>query len=218
MADGYSYAGSASGCNPPLTLSHPWPRMTAKGRERVEGCLAAGCGSTDCSATTATLTKRKSRGTQAVSAQLQCDDCGRSLSGAIGRADCFTWQDFPEFRQELLDAQQARWDARREANNAEWENRIATAEVMRARRAAEIEGYLEWCRTSPEWHAISSLVMWRSRGRCEACLDAPAEVVHHLTYEFGRLPPAWDLRAVCRACHDRLHADKRGGSDEWCAC
>jgi hypothetical protein len=48
--------------------------------------------------------------------------------------------------------------------------------------------------------------MERAGGACEACLDAPAQQVHHLTYDFGKLPPAWELRAVCRGCHERLHA------------
>ena len=48
--------------------------------------------------------------------------------------------------------------------------------------------------------------MARADNLCEACLARPASDVHHLTYDLGRLPPAWELRAVCRACHDRLHA------------
>lgn len=38
----------------------------------------------------------------------------------------------------------------------------------------------------------------------------------HLTYRLGVMPPAWQLRAVCMACHDRLHADKRADEDPWC--
>jgi hypothetical protein len=33
-----------------------------------------------------------------------------------------------------------------------------------------------------------------------------------LTYSFGRLPPAWHLKAVCDGCHRRLHDE----ADEWC--
>jgi hypothetical protein len=55
-------------------------------------------------------------------------------------------------------------------------------------------------------------VMRRSRGWCEACLVSKAVTVHHLTYEFGVLPPAWHLRAVCHPYHDRLHT----GDDDWC--
>ena len=201
-----------------LSLSHPWPRMTPKARERVEGCLAGGCRAFKCSAVTATLTKRKSRGTMAVSAHLQCDGCGRSISGAIGRTDCFTWQDYAEWRQDLQDACNARRDADIEARSADLEDRLEAAHDEREQRRADREGYLEWCRTSPDWHALSERVMWRSRGHCEACLTAPASTVHHLTYDMGKLPPAWHLRAVCHACHARLHADKRGAADVWCVC
>ena len=80
--------------------------------------------------------------------------------------------------------------------------------AFRQRRA----DYREWCRTSQEWDHIKSRVLWRSAGVCEACLDNDADTVHHLTYDHGKIPPAWELKAVCQTCHVRLH----DGDDEWC--
>jgi hypothetical protein len=73
--------------------------------------------------------------------------------------------------------------------------------------------YREWCLSSPDWAAIRDRVLWRSRGFCEACLVEKAVTAHHITYEFGKLPPAWCLKAVCAKCHERLHTEQ----DEWCA-
>jgi hypothetical protein len=72
--------------------------------------------------------------------------------------------------------------------------------------------YAEWCRTNPEWQELRRRRVLVHSPWCEACLAASATVVHHLTYEFGRIPPAWCLRAVCGPCHRALH---QSWSD-WC--
>jgi 5-methylcytosine-specific restriction endonuclease McrA len=74
------------------------------------------------------------------------------------------------------------------------------------------DNYAEWLASSTEWATLRLKVFTRARGRCEACGDARADVVHHLTYKYGRLPPLWCLKAVCDDCHDGLHDP----NDEWC--
>jgi 5-methylcytosine-specific restriction endonuclease McrA len=69
-----------------------------------------------------------------------------------------------------------------------------------------------WVETSTEWAALRLKVFIRSKGRCEACGDARARAVHHLSYRYGRTPPLWCLKAVCDPCHDRLHDP----DDPWC--
>ncbi len=58
---------------------------------------------------------------------------------------------------------------------------------------------------SPQWRALRSKVLSRARGLCEACLEASAAEVHHLTYEHYGHELAWELRAVCVSCHERVH-------------
>jgi hypothetical protein len=118
------------------------------------------------------------------------------------------FQDYPIWNVER--------SAEYEASRAAWAKSLPTYEDKKAQDEAEYAqrrlDYEAWCRTSQEWRALSKLVAWRSRGHCESCLAAPAQVIHHLTYEFGKLPPAWYLRAVCDDCHERLHT----AGDDWC--
>lgn len=191
----------------PLTLSGQWPYMEPAMRERVRDALALGCYCTHDQPRQATLTRRNVGG--AVSVYLQCCACGRSIGSAMARAQHPSWQDYPLWDQEMQGAyERARNEWR--ASQPTWQDRQLRRLMEYAQRSVEYE---DWCRTSPEWHALAKLVAWRSRGHCEACLSAPAVTVHHVTYEFGKLPPAWHLKAVCQSCHTRLHC----GSDEWCA-
>ena len=197
-----------------IVLSHDWPRMTSPMRQRVESLIAGGCTGWECDGGNVTLTRRKLQN-QTVQVHLQCDGCGRSVSGALARGEHHAWQSYRE------------WDESHEfAREAERLERIAEADERRERlqpfpnleevwqrRRAE---YAEWCRTSPEWGHIRGLVARRAGGICEACLQGPVQQVHHLTYEFGKLPPAWELRGVCLPCHRKLHADVHGDSDPWC--
>jgi hypothetical protein len=71
---------------------------------------------------------------------------------------------------------------------------------------------------SAEWARLRRIVFERARGICEACLEAEATEVHHTTYEHLFAEPAFDLRAVCRPCHesitaqDKARAERRGRS------
>jgi 5-methylcytosine-specific restriction endonuclease McrA len=59
---------------------------------------------------------------------------------------------------------------------------------------------------SAVWQVKRTKVIERAGGICEACGENGAEHVHHLKYPktFG-LEPLWDLRAVCRRCHEIIH-------------
>lgn len=214
MADAYEYGQNAPGGNTevPMRLSHEWPMMVGEAKERIQSCLSSGCGGwlgfgKKCSHETATIALRDIRGTKRV--ELQCDGCGRSLSGAIAKTMfSFGWKNLAPWNEQLCRQREMEEEIERKRFRTDLEN--AAYE-----RDREREDYLRWCQTSPEWHALSAKVMWRSRGWCEACLEQKATTVHHLTYRYGKLPPAWELRAVCRPCHDRLHADRLGLSDEW---
>lgn len=183
----------------PVALSSLRPRITAEGNVKLDNALANGC---DCGSETATLRRR--RLAHVVAVYLQCDGCGGAIGSALSRKDHFLWQDYPEWDLTLRPI----YDKARDDHYEQMLDQLFPTFDYTQRSA----DYAEWCRTSPEWHALSGRVLWRSRGWCEACLVAQASVVHHKTYAFGKLPPAWHLRAVCTACHDRLH----NADDEWC--
>src|SRR5579859_3255756 len=194
-----------------MRLSTQLPRMNPPMKERVMALLADGCPharwSGACQSETATLRRRMIRA--AVTVSLQCDGCGASLGGALARAEHYYWQDYSLWDEDLV----RRHREHRDQISAAYQQRLSRAredaELASERRRIE---YAEWCRTSPEWRLAKERTFWRSRGFCEACLAEKAATVHHLTYDLGKLPPFWELRAVCRDCHDRLHDP----DDEWC--
>lgn len=196
-------------------IASPWftvklrgdiPRMSAEAKRRLDALLddkECFCGSALCS-----LTKRKVGASVVV--HLQCEICGRGVGSAQPRQEHWHWQSYPEFDAGRYDVWSSEDAKRRAASLSAWrdERKNTLAERRRA--------YGEWLRTAPEWREMSAKVLRRSSGWCEACLSARADQVHHLTYDLGKLPPAWLLRAVCLSCHERLHADIHGMEDEWC--
>lgn len=190
--------------------------LTQATKERVALVLAVACDGYLCAQGDEPPTysfRKRLTASGVVTVHIQCDGCGRSRSGALKRADFAHWQDFPLWDDELPERHRSRieefHDASRSARAAEAQGAGEKAFEELARRR---ENYREWLAISPEWKALRERVLYRSARLCEACLNANARDVHHLTYRLGRLPPAWELRAVCRPCHDRLH-DWTGGEE-----
>jgi hypothetical protein len=174
------------------------PRLlTMVTRERVNGALTRKCTGWHCEGDTARFTRRLVGANWTI--HIQCLGCGRSLAGALRRDDVQDWRQLPL------------WDdtIREEFDNKSTSTALITIEEQREAREREAavrrSEYSRWLLTSPEWRTLRDRVVRRSLGNCEACLASRASDVHHLTYRLGRLPPAWELRAVCRECHDRLH-------------
>jgi hypothetical protein len=174
----------------PLSLSHAWPRMSQSGKERVDACLTAGC---NCDGATATLTRRLIKAV--VTIHVQCDTCGRSVSGSLPRIDHYFFQDYGLWNDELSDHY---YEKQRQQRSAR------LGDLVHFATAPNLPDYQEFL-LSPEWRSLRMLVLERAGGWCEACVINPASEVHHVNYQLGWLPPAWLLRAVCRECHERLH-------------
>lgn len=83
----------------------------------------------------------------------------------------------------------------------EQEERERAMEAARQERAKEYLAHLR----SPKWAATRALVLKRAGGMCEGCGIARADEVHHMTYENLGDEFLWELRAVCRPCHERWH-------------
>jgi len=188
----------------PMSLAQEPAGIGAGLRAEIEQRLAGGC---YCGSGAAQMTRRTNRG-GAISLALQCLRCGAGIGGAIRRELVPDWERLPAWD----DALRLDYATRRQA---EAEAALAQARADMEARAQERrvgrDAYSAWLRTSRDWAGLRALVMRRAGGRCEACLTAKAEHVHHLTYALGRLPPAWELRAVCAPCHGRLHS----GADQW---
>ena len=181
--------------------------MSPSAKERVERHLRNGCDR--CRSAKATLTLRGIDGAP-VRPELQCDGCGKSLSAALPRNDHYQAFEYPPFdiakmNQFFVDRTVSRLE-----NREGFQAQVAFTAEERSR------AYQDRLRLDPRWQDLRLRVLRRAGNVCEGCLSQRAEHVHHLTYQFGILPPAWTLKAVCRDCHDRLHADKRGMVDEWC--
>jgi hypothetical protein len=84
------------------------------------------------------------------------------------------------------------------------EARASTENIRNADDSAFWDGYEKYL-NSPEWTHKRKLVLKRSNGICEGCLEEPATQVHHLTYEHVGMEFLFELVAICEKCHDRLH-------------
>ena len=81
-------------------------------------------------------------------------------------------------------------------------------ENKQVEKAYRKEFYSEYMK-SDKWKAIRLKVLKRDNNLCQACLDAPAQDVHHKTYENIGDELMYELISVCRDCHfNRIHKDK----------
>ena len=62
---------------------------------------------------------------------------------------------------------------------------------------------------SEAWRAKRQQRLDFCNGICEYCRIAPAEQVHHLTYERIFNENLDDLRGICILCHEKLHPGKK---------
>ena len=58
---------------------------------------------------------------------------------------------------------------------------------------------------SEKWRKIREKIFKRANGLCEACLENPATQVHHWNYDNLGNEYMFDLSAVCKPCHCRIH-------------
>lgn len=127
----------------------------------------------------------------------QCLDCGRDAFGGrwlkhtdVDNADALpAWQDDAEIaagpdRLALVGPRD-----------------LSTRPKVSTRE--EYDAYL----ASDDWRRRRDKVMRRANQMCEGCLSRPAQDVHHLTYRNLYCEFAFELVALCRACHERVHAD-----------
>jgi 5-methylcytosine-specific restriction endonuclease McrA len=97
---------------------------------------------------------------------------------------------------------QAWVDARARRYQMQMNERVIAREREREQRRSDYYQYIQ----GSVWRRKRALVLRRCHGVCESCGEAPATQVHHTVYpeNFGD-EPLWDLRGVCRPCHELIH-------------
>lgn len=87
---------------------------------------------------------------------------------------------------------------------------ISEASTIRARKENERKRneYTSYI-SSSAWKIKRQQVLKRAGGKCEGCGFEPAQEVHHLHYNRFGQEMLFDLVAVCKSCHDKIHPDKR---------
>lgn len=89
-----------------------------------------------------------------------------------------------------------------------WRARFSRHDAAAARRREERAEAYDAYLASDRWRAKRARRLEIDRYRCTAMLDGctgQATEVHHTTYEHCGDEPMFDLRSVCRACHERIH-------------
>lgn len=79
------------------------------------------------------------------------------------------------------------------------------AMAMASDRRKKHEEYERYIRDSNDWWAIRTKVMRRDDHLCQACMENAATDVHHRNYTHLYDEVLYDLVAVCRECHKKIH-------------
>jgi hypothetical protein len=149
-------------------------------------------------------------------ARSQCKDCGHHGKGggqAIGKAELIrrgvrNIADLPPYDEAAF--QRALERASREGRREYWARKLdVLIEEPQSEIAANDPYY-----SSEKWARLRALVIRRAGGRCEGCGEAEATQAHHLHYRTFGNEFLWDLRAVCRDCHERVHGIQKKTEEE----
>ena len=128
--------------------------------------------------------------------------CGRFLSAVAGKSSVTTKPTCKICLDRIVRRPE------QERQQQEWERRRTEQEQQKAAERRQWQAWYANYLSSPEWRTRRALVMERAGGVCEGCRLMKATEVHHVTYEHAGSEFLWELRAMCRGCHERWHGDK----------
>lgn len=146
---------------------------------------ALGVASDECRCTRTEVRMRSIRGGSSQWVR-QCLDCGQPVGSPVKAVpDCRAFDNdlAEQYREERA------------------EERSLAAEAERNRWWTLYREYIG----SDAWKALRDRVLKRDGGMCQGCLDARASEVHHMSYRNFGSEFAFELVALCSACHQRLH-------------
>lgn len=112
------------------------------------------------------------------------------------------------------DAEQARAESRERWEAENTQRQAAAKAAQDAVNAAWWANYNAYLRTD-KWRAKADAVLRRANRTCEACGVRAATQVHHTTYDHVGDEPLWELRAVCRPCHEAITKRDREARGRW---
>jgi hypothetical protein len=152
--------------------------------------------------------RRRIQGNGGIAYWRQCLECFQTVGTAIRHADAPA--DAPPFDEDARD------DYWRKIGEAFTIERIKREQQREHEQEARQQAYLDYLATEA-WHRKREAVLARDAYICQAQLDGcirRASQVHHKTYEHIFDEPLFDLVAICRSCHQRLHrCDEQFGPD-----
>jgi 5-methylcytosine-specific restriction endonuclease McrA len=136
--------------------------------------------------------------------RIQCPDCGQKLSNQLPHSSVPNRERCPRWNEELYQRHLLGRNAAIE------QSRAAAIDKRKAEWRAVYHRYL----ASADWQSVRQRIFSRSWGTCEGCLEAPATEVHHRTYAHVGDEFLFELVAICRPCHERLHPRAPNGYPE----
>ena len=164
---------------------------------------------------TRTEIRRRTISSGAVVFALQCLGCGRQIR-AIKKdsAEARALADIRPFDETLQDAWRERihafYENRRLVQQAQWAAQQEEREEIRRQESIEwwtrYDAYLK----TTAWRLKRQAVMTRANNWCEGCAARAAAEVHHLTYAHMGNEFLFELVAVCKECHTRIHEQAEG--------
>jgi 5-methylcytosine-specific restriction endonuclease McrA len=136
--------------------------------------------------------------------RIQCADCGQKLSHSLPHSSVPNRERCPPWNEELY----------------QWRLREGAAAYGQCREAAIARRKAEWRAVyrrylaSADWQSVRQRVLRRAFVTCEGCWEARATEVHHLTYAHVGDELLFELVAICRPCHERVHPKSSNGYPE----
>lgn len=133
----------------------------------------------------------------------QCQTCGAQSGNALsGKApEVLAIEGKPLFDETIAEVYAQNVKRYRELQHEEEQRRN---EEKQRQWWAWYSSYLR----SSQWKARREAVLERAKGLCEGCRRREALHVHHLTYEHVGDELLFELVALCKSCHRKLHPDK----------
>lgn len=132
----------------------------------------------------------------------QCLDCGAPVGNAVPKQP-----DLPKWEIDRYDAYLEERKKAREAIQSKFIRLQTEADAKLSEKSEDLRAEYAAYRRTAKWQTKRSKVMRRANGLCEGCLEAPATVVHHMTYANIGDELLFQLVALCHPCHARAHPE-----------
>lgn len=131
----------------------------------------------------------------------QCTNCGTLKGQSLGGYTAEQKEALPPVNKELHEQSLNNWEGIHNYRTRYLnKQRQIQSDVWNIR-------YAQYLQTD-EWKQKREMVMLRDKYLCQCCMKNAATQVHHKSYEFvdfTGLEPCFDLVAICKDCHEKLH-------------